>query len=238
MVMNYWGDDIRLESVAKRHNPYYDLAGYQKDDNAISQRVKRLASYVNTAIVADHELYQYASLFFERIAVVRQAIDTTHYEVGFPDPGTKVPLIVHSPSDRNIKGTRYILQALERLKNYYQFDFRLLEKLSHDEVVHVTRGADIVIDQLLSGTYGIFALEAMALGKPVLCYIREDLIDKYPSELPIVNSNVTTIADTLEKLLTDGTLRLELGKRGRQYVERYHDSKVVAKTLLDVYKSL
>jgi len=238
MVMNYWGNDIRLESVAKKANPYYHLMGYNKDDSATVQRATRVARYISTAIIADHELYDYVSPLFDRVAIVPQAIDTTRFEVAFSNPGTKVPLVVHSPSDRNIKGTRYVLEAVDRLRKRHRFEFRLLEGLPHEEVIRITREADLVIDQVLLGVYGIFSMEAMALGKPVLCYIREDLVDTFPPGLPIVNANPYTLATELEKLLVDPSLRVELGRRGRQYVERHHDSRVVARKLLELYASL
>src|SRR6058998_2007963 len=34
--------------------------------------------------------------------------------------------------------------------------------------------ADLLVDQLLTGWYGAVAVEMMALGKPVVCYLRED----------------------------------------------------------------
>jgi hypothetical protein len=108
MVMHYHGDDIRLESVTKKANPYYPLMGYDKDDSVTVKRAARVARYIRTAIIVNHELYDCVSPLFDRVAIVPQAIDTTHFEVAYPDPGTKTPLVVHSPSDRNIKGTRYV----------------------------------------------------------------------------------------------------------------------------------
>jgi glycosyltransferase involved in cell wall biosynthesis len=234
MVMNYWGDDIRLETVAKKANPYYDLMGYNKDDSATVKRATRVARYISTAILPCRELYDCVSPLFKWVVIVPAAIDTTRFEVAFPNPGTKTPLVVHSPSDRNIKGTRYVLEAVDCLRKRHRFEFRLLEGLPHEEVIRITREADIVIDQVLLGIYGVVSMEAMALGKPVLCYIREDLVNTFPPELPIVNANLYTLVTELEKLLVNPELRVELGKRGREYVERYHDCRVVAQKLLEV----
>ena len=35
--------------------------------------------------------------------------------------------------------------------------------------------ADLIVDQLIIGWYAMFAIESMALEKPVICYLREDL---------------------------------------------------------------
>ena len=37
--------------------------------------------------------------------------------------------------------------------------------------------ADVIVDQLRCGSHGVFAVEAMATGKPVLCYIRDELVE-------------------------------------------------------------
>jgi hypothetical protein len=83
------------------------------------------------------------------------------------------PRIVHAPSDGSIKGTQMILDALEQLRTRYDFDLILVEKKTHEEALALYRSADIAIDQILAGWYGGFAVEMMAMGKPVACYIRE-----------------------------------------------------------------
>ena len=44
--------------------------------------------------------------------------------------------------------------------------------------------ADIVVDQLIYGHWGSTAVECMALGKPVVCYLdkrwKENFMDNYP----------------------------------------------------------
>jgi hypothetical protein len=89
-------------------------------------------------------------------------------------------------------------------------------------------GIDLLIDQLYAGWYGGVAVEIMALGKPVLCYLRESDLSYIPKgmkdDLPIINVNPTN----LEKVLID-FLKLsfeqihELGMRSRRYVDKWHD---------------
>ena len=54
----------------------------------------------------------------------------------------------------------------------------------------------------------MFALEAMALEKPVLCFLRPDLLEFYiaadllePGEIPIINCSPATVKDTLRQLV-------------------------------------
>ena len=94
-----------------------------------------------------------------------------------PRPRAADPLrILHAPTDREIKGTRYVLAAVERLKAAgYPVALQVLEGIPYAEVPAFVATADIVVDQLMIGAYGTFAVEAMATGRPVVCRIRDDL---------------------------------------------------------------
>ena len=53
----------------------------------------------------------------------------------------------------------------------------------------------------------------------------------------ITEDDYRSVYDSLEKLIVDSNLRNELGKRGRKWVSRVHDLKVVVKKLIDIYES-
>jgi glycosyltransferase involved in cell wall biosynthesis len=78
----------------------------------------------------------------------------------------------------------------------------------------------------------------MALGKPVICYIHDELVDTFPEGFPIVNANPDTIAAVLEELICSPEKRHELGIKSRAYVEKVHDIRVVASKLKNIYQSL
>jgi glycosyltransferase involved in cell wall biosynthesis len=98
--------------------------------------------------------------------------------------------------------------------------------------------ADIFLDQFVLGDHGMAALEAMAFGKPVVCYIKPTIAEKYPNDCPIVNANQDNLSEVLESLLNSGKLRYDIGRKSRSYVEKYHDTTVLANKLLDIYKEI
>jgi len=151
--------------------------------------------------------------------------------------------IVHAPTDRGVKGTKYILQAVEKLKKRNKaVTFNLIENMRHEKVKDIMEDADLIIDQVLVGWYGGFAVEAMALGKPVLCYIREEDLKFIPKtmkeDLPIINVNPTNLYDVLDEYINDRETLSLLGKKSRSYVERYHDSIKIAQQMKELYESL
>lgn len=236
MVMHYWGSDIRQKSIAVQKNRFVKVK--IGDEAGIRKRINHISKYVKLAIVADYELYEYIKNYFENVVIIRQAIELQEYIPVIPPKRKRKIVIVHAPSDQVIKGTEYVLKAINRLERNYELDFLLVYGMPHYQARAIYRKADIAIDQLLVGTYGVFAIEAMALGKPVTCYIREDLWGTYPKELPIISAHPDNLYEQLKSLIENPDLRYDLGVRGRNYVEKYHDSLKIARQLIELYKNL
>jgi glycosyltransferase involved in cell wall biosynthesis len=144
--------------------------------------------------------------------------------------------VAHAPSDRQVKGTRHVEEAVAKLQREgHRVRLDLIEGVTRDEVLARVVQADVVVDQLLIGWYGAFAVEAMALGRPVLAYVREDEPEDNPfgAELPIVRTTAAALADDLLALAGDGKRRLELGAAGRRFVEEHHDPRRIARIVLE-----
>jgi glycosyltransferase involved in cell wall biosynthesis len=147
-------------------------------------------------------------------------------------------LIVHAPTDRQKKGTPYVMAAIEALRaRGARVELRLVEHLPRAEAMNILRKADIIVDQVLAGAYGMLSVEGMALGKPVVCYVREDLWQYYPEHPPVINADPRTVEQVLGELVVSRDAWSELGQRGRQYARRWHDSVAVARRLLEAYQA-
>jgi hypothetical protein len=148
------------------------------------------------------------------------------------------PLIVHAPSSRRRKGTEHVVAACEGL----DAELELVEGLHHDEAFEHYRAADIVVDQLNAGWYGVFAIEAMALGKPVVTFLHDEAVrrteEAFGTRVPILSATAETLRETLRPLVADAARRRELGAASRAYVELVHDLEQVADRLLDLYRRL
>jgi glycosyltransferase involved in cell wall biosynthesis len=121
-------------------------------------------------------------------------------------------------------------------------ELEIVEGVHHEEARERYARADIVVDQLNAGWHGIFALEAMALGKPVVTHLRPEWVDKAERalgiRLPIAPATKETLVDTLRPLVESAALRREVGAASRAYVERVHDVDRVAQRLVDLYERL
>ena len=146
--------------------------------------------------------------------------------------------IVHAPSDKRTKGTKYVVSAVDKLRNLgYEVELEVIHGVPYAEVKGHVQRADIFIDQLLGGWYGNATVEAMALRKPVCVYIRDDM-KKYLKGCPIINVSPSNLVDKLKPLIRSETLRKNLGARGRKYVEKYHDSMKIAEELIELYSKV
>jgi hypothetical protein len=106
--------------------------------------------------------------------------------------------------------------------------------VTRDVALERLAAADLLVDQLRLGWYGTVAVEAMALGRPVLSYIREDEPDDNPfgAELPIVRTTPATLVDDLHALSAARERLRDLGVAGRAFVEEHHDPVAIARQAL------
>ena len=145
--------------------------------------------------------------------------------------------IGHAPTNRKVKGTDLILEALSNLRDKgLNFELILVEGISNSAAKDLYKTIDVLVDQLFCGWYGGLAVEAMALGKPVIVYIRNEDLKFIPPEMrmdmPLINATPLDIESVLEKVIQMPRKELyELALRSRAYVERWHDPLIIAKRI-------
>jgi len=170
--------------------------------------------------------------------VIPPGIDVAAIEPAFPATDRTRPVILHAPSSRRRKGTEHVLAACEGL----DADLVLVEGLHHDEAFERYREADIVIDQLNAGWYGLFAIECMALAKPVVTFLHEEAVarseEAFETRIPIVSATKANLRQRLEPLVADAEERRRIGEASRAYVEQVHDIERVTDRLLALYARL
>lgn len=237
MVMHHWGSDVRKEEMVRSLNPY-PLPPTYYTDAEIHNQLTIMSQYIDTAIVQDYEAYPYVKDYYKNVHVLPLACNFKDFKVAYPSVKNTNPVIIHAPTNRAFKGSDYVEAAINQLQGKAAFTYQVLEKLSHEKALAIYRNADIIVDQLLCGTYGMFSVEAMAMGKPVVAFIRDDVRSHFPAELPIVQATPETLADVLLELIQNPQRRYELGVAGRQYVEKYHSAERVANELEKIYQQL
>jgi glycosyltransferase involved in cell wall biosynthesis len=237
MVMHHWGNDVRDVEKLNLRLKYPLPLGYHNSQQ-IQEKLQKLSAYIDTAIIQDNELYEFIKPYYKNVYTLPLALNTSDIVPAYPDVNQQRPLIVHAPTSDEFKGTKYVEAAIASLQTRHQFDYQRIEKMGHKTAMNWYLKADVVVDQLLCGTFGMLSVEAMAMGKPVITYIRDDLKSTYPGQLPIVSASPDTLESTLEDLIVNSQKRRTLGQQGRYYVEKYHDVRAVTKKLIEIYKKI
>lgn len=147
--------------------------------------------------------------------------------------------LVHAPNHRALKGTAHIVRAVDELRSEgLSVDLTIAEGVPNERMRSLIQAADVVVDQLVVGWYAMFALEGMALGKPVICHVRPQYRDLFvgagliaPAELPLIDATIFTIKDTLRRLASSPQRELrDIGQRSRAFVEKHHSFDSVGAT--------
>jgi hypothetical protein len=167
------------------------------------------------------------------LTVACYGVDTDEWK---PDPNfvhvhdgkNGVVKIVHCPNHRDVKGTRFVVAACDAIfYEGYQIELQIVERKKNEEVREIMKNCDIVAAEFLYG-YASNEIEGMSLAKPVLSNLENDYFYSvakrytYFKECPIVSTSPENLKDNLLRLITSPTMRQSLGKKGREYVLRYH----------------
>jgi len=244
-IVEFWGSDVRIPEIASADNPYIaklyreypELTSGARDRSIQTQM--RFSRYGFECLLPGAEIYPYINeSIFPTPYKIKARLIISDFIPKYPDPAKKRPVIAHAPSHKGKKGTNAVLWAIDHLKKRYDFEFRVIHGVNHAEAINIISNCDVMVDQFVAGAHGLASLEAMALGKPTLCYIKPSLVETFPPDFPIVNANQDNLSEVLGKLLENGALRHQIGRQSRAYVEKYHDAHKMAHDLVKIYEEL
>lgn len=191
-------------------------------------------------------VYYWDSLILSHFCVdyIKEISETDNYCKIYSE---NTPLIVaHAFNHRNIKGTNYIIKIVNKLREKnINIDLRLINNIPNNEAKKIISESDVIIDQLVIGWYGMFAVEAMAFGKPVICYIDHELERLYVmnnlidvDELPFLKADHLS----LEKILEDiyfGKINLkDFATKSVKFVKKHHSLESIGKIFSDIIKKV
>lgn len=248
VVMPYGGDvqDMtRSPNLLFKHAMSVDYPGHRLRRHRIDRLIDvwtRWGSHVIAGVEWVDYLYYWDTLMLGHFS-----IDTADWPLLTPARGGSGALrVLHAPNHRAVKGTDHFIRAVEELRaEGVDVELRLLERVSNERIREAIAEADVIADQLVVGWYAMFALEAMASGRPVLCYLRPDLLELYEKvgllrdgEMPIVACDPLTVKATLRRLAEHREELARIGIRSRAFVEAHHSIEVVGAVFGRINRSL
>jgi hypothetical protein len=235
-----YGCEARIESESKKR-PFnfcmYCSPPFKSCNEVVNRRrVEHYCKYADIVL----ECSETVGYFPRNDGVWMYPIDTEGWQP-FINNSHSVVRIVHATNHRVLKGTNYLIDAVASLMSEgYQIELTIVEKMANIEAREIYRRADIIADQFIAGCYAMFAVEGMALGKPVICYLDYNLLPYHREweDSPIINAPVAKLKDVIRELVCNSELRQRIGEKGVPYVRKYHAIEAVGARLDRFYRFL
>jgi glycosyltransferase involved in cell wall biosynthesis len=241
IVVSPYGGDARLPSATRRLDRWHvyidvPIGAEDRDESDVLRRRAAFARWADVMLGYNDLVEDLPRLE----GVLPFALDLDRWTpVSVPDDD--VVTIVHSSNHRHYKGTRFIEQAVAELQDEgLSVELVVVEGVSNEEAKRMYERADLIAGDLLIGGYSYFGVEAMALGKPVIAYLRPSAEPQHPewAECPVVRATPETVKDEMRQLVLDPERRRRLGELGPPYVREYHSYEAVGALLDEIYRRL
>lgn len=158
----------------------------------------------------------------------------------------------------DFKGLQYVIEALDRLQTQvpiclltlndkgriekFKDRFQVVELgwTNDDSVMQdVYSATDLFLMPSLADSFGLMAVEAMACGKPTICFegtALPEVVFTPEAGLAVPSRDSAALAAAMERLIGDPQERLARGARSRQLAEQHYDIRLQAECMVDVYE--
>jgi Glycosyl transferases group 1 len=203
------------------------------DDVGGAHMLKTIREY-STAVIA-HGLAM--KLIPGALDVPYLTIDVKRFSPRRSAARSDTKLVVgHFPNHGYFKGTTYLESAIGALQaEGHAIELLRLSGRPHHEILEAMQNIDVLVDQLVSGSFGLTAVEAMASGCPVICYLHEGVAVADRDACPVIEANPDTIKDVLRSLISDRARLSEAGVAGLQYAKKNYSVEALSKQLAALY---
>jgi hypothetical protein len=144
----------------------------------------------------------------------------------------------------NTKGAFETIKIIERLQKKLNFEFECIARRPHSETLTKKQTSDIVIDEVVTGSYHLSTLEGLSQGKPTLAYLDSRTISTIHevtsavSQIPIINTQLEDLDITIKRLVEDKPLREYLGAYSRKWMEKHWSDSQMIQHYVHAYEDL
>ena len=160
----------------------------------------------------------------------------------------------------DFKGLKYVIDALERLQvnvpiclltlndkgriQQFKDRFQVVELgwINDDEIMRdVYDATDLFLMPSLADSFGLMAVEAMAFGKPTVCFegtALPEVIFSPQAGVAVASRDSQALVNAIERLIRNPEERIQRGQRSRELAEKHYDIRMQAERTADVYRQV
>ena len=119
----------------------------------------------------------------------------------------------------------------------------VVRNMPHDQCLRARQSSDVAIDEMVTGSYHLTSLEALAQGLPTFAFLDGRTLSTL-AELtgththPWLNFRLEEAEGALIELIQDATLRRELGDFARRWMEKYYNDRLMVGHYVRAYEDL
>lgn len=205
---------------------------------------KYIADRVDGVIACLYEYYiSYEDGYADKLIYIPLPINCEKIEIrGVSKNIDRIKFFIGIDKNRSeYKGTdlmkKVLLNFVERHPE--ETDVAIVESVSYKEYQELMKNSHVVLDQLYSYSPSMNPLQAMASGKVVISGGEPEIYELmgHVTNRPIINVYPTEkgIECALEEVLENKKQLAEWSRRGRSFVEEFHDHIKVAEQYLDFW---
>lgn len=141
------------------------------------------------------------------------------------------------------KGYPEVTKKLKYLSKKLDFEYIELFGVPYEKAMKIKQTADIIIGDIVTGSYHLTELEALSQGKVVISYLDARSVMTLINvvgcdDLPFVNATLDELNNILKELIENKALREEIGAFSRDWIEKYYDDKVLVNKFVEVYDKI
>jgi hypothetical protein len=221
------GSEIRRPSVHRELLPYSPFhvedEMVSKLEHATQRLTGELADFAGKVFVTTPDLLRYAP-DAQWLPVV---VDTQVWHPRADRSNDRKLVVAHIPSSERLKGTEFIDAVCRRLQDEGVIEYVQVSGIAPRDVPAYIRSADVVIDGIVLGAYGVMSVQAMASGAVAVA----DMSLAGDLETPIVSAQPETLRRVILGLSEDRGRWKELQGAGVEFVQRFHNGEYSAERL-------
>jgi hypothetical protein len=160
-------------------------------------------------------------------------VDPGQWSGARPAFSDEVPTVLFVPSRRHppIKGTEVVDPVLRRLAAEGKIKYRAPDFVAHDAMPTLVQRADIVVDQIMTGSYGVAAVEGMAAARLVVGFVGAETTALMPEKAPIVDAPPWRFEAVIDDILRNPRTYADQAAGGPAFVRRWHSGEASATAL-------
>ncbi len=169
-----------------------------------------------------------------------------------PFENNVLPRVCYSPSNMLVadqhnrwssKGYKQTLQVLKSLSNDGLITFDIVNGEDHTTCLQRKSKADIVIDEVFTGSFHGSGLEGLAIGRPTIAYLDQRTAANLArhsgtEEIPFVLANIDTLEGTLRELISNDATVQEIGTYSHAWIKEFYAAAKTIKFYIKIYDEL